>query len=150
MFILSRKFIKFHLSTLAISCLLAFTSNTALADPKGELVTPQGRYEFSPRSCLIYVNDGSYDIEISGPGTSPDGEIMFFDFSSVANEMTIKLGVNQPFKHSDRKIKAGQHVSETFEIEVSDNVITAQNIILRDATNELLKGTSSLMIDCNS
>lgn len=147
---MSEKFIKFHLSALAIASLLALTGNAALATPKGELVTPQGRYEFSPRSCSIYIDDGSYDIEISGPGTSLDGEIIFFDFSSVANEISIKLGVDQPFTHSDRQIKAGQHVSEAFEIEVNDNVITAHDIIFRSVSDELMEGTGSLMIDCNS
>lgn len=146
---MSGKLIKFNPSTLAIASLLALAGNAAIATPKGELVTPHGQYEFSPRSCSIYIDDGSYDIEISGPGTSLDGEIIFFDFSSVANEMSIKLGVDQPFTHSDRQIKAGQHVSEAFEIEVNDNVITAQDLVFRDASDELMEGTGSLTIDCN-
>lgn len=147
---MSGKLIKFNPSTLAIASLLALTGNAAIATPKGELVTPHGQYEFSPRSCSIYIDDGSYDIEISGPGTSLDGEIIFFDFSSVANEISIKLGVDQPFTHSDRQIKAGQHVSEAFEIEVTNNVITAQDIVFRGVSDELMEGAGSLMIDCNS
>lgn len=139
---------KLQIAALAITSSFILSGNPAHAAPKSKLITPQGRYEFSPRSCSIYVDDGSYDIEISGPGTAADGEIFFFDFSSTANEMSISLGVNQPFKHSDRQIKAGQHVSEKFEIEVNDNVITVQDIIFRGISDEIMDGTGNLLIDC--
>ncbi len=146
---LYRNFIKLQLAALAITSSFALTGNASQSAPKGVLVTPQGQYEFSPRICSIHREEGAYDIEIDGSGTSFDGEIFFFEFSSTANEMSINLGVNQPFKHSDRQIKAGQYVSKTFEIEVTDNIITVQDIVFRDISDEIMNGTGSLLIDCN-
>ena len=145
---LSKNFIKLQIAALAIASSFILTNNAAQSAPKSELITPQGRYEFSPRNCSIHIEEGSYDIEIDGPGTAPDGEIFFFEFSSTANAISINLGVNQPFKHSDRQIKAGQYVSETFEIEVTDNIITVQDIIFRGISDEILDGNGSLLIDC--
>ena len=38
----------------------------------GTLQTSAGVYTFTPRSCLIHIEDGVPDIEIQGPGTAPE------------------------------------------------------------------------------
>ena len=37
----------------------------------GTLQTSAGVYTFTPRSCLIHIEDGVPDIEIQGPGIAP-------------------------------------------------------------------------------
>lgn len=112
----------------------------------GVIDTASGRYTFTPRVCAIHKEDGVDDIEISGPGTSPDGAKVFVDFSSTANELSIALGVDTPFSSPDRQLKAGQYVTEPMDIRVDGRTIHVANLTLRDGDDHLLPG--SLRIDC--
>ncbi len=98
----------------------------------GVLDTSTGTYQFTPSSCGVHYEDGVLDIEIGGPGTAPDGEIFYFELSSIANQIIIELGVDGPFKTSDRQLRSGQHTSETFTIDVSDKLISVSGLVLVD------------------
>ncbi|WP_323006380.1 hypothetical protein [Pseudorhodobacter sp.] len=113
------------------------------------LQTSAGAYEFTPKSCLIHVEDGLPDIEIQGPGTAPDGEKLYFDFSSTANEMSIELGVDTPFTSTDRVLTAGQFVSKAFTVEVFENIISVADVHLVDGQGTLIDANASLRIDCS-
>lgn len=115
----------------------------------GTLQTSAGAYEFTPRSCLIHIEDGVPDIEIQGPGIAPDGEKLYFDFSSTANEMSIELGVDTAFTSTDRVLKAGQFVSKAFTVEVSENIISVADVHLIDEQGALVDANASLRIDCS-
>lgn len=115
----------------------------------GTLQTSAGLYAFTPRSCLIHIEDGVPDIEIQGPGIAPDGEKLYFDFSSTANEMSIELGVDTPFTSMDRLLKAGQFVSTAFTVEVSENIISVADVHLVDEQGVLVDANASLRIDCS-
>ena len=117
---------------------------------QGLLETSAGIYEFTPKTCAIYEEDGVFDIEIQGPGTAPDGEVFYFDFSSTANEMGLALGVDARFKSSDRKIQAGQFVSKLFEVEVSQKVISVRDLTLVDEQGHLVDSNAALRINCNT
>lgn len=114
----------------------------------GILQTSAGAYEFTPSNCLVYDEGGVYDIEIQGPGTAPDGEKLFFSFSSTGNEMTVQLGVDEPFRSSDREFRAGQYVSEPFTVDVSDGAISVSGIVLVDQQRQTVDADASLRIDC--
>ena len=115
----------------------------------GVLATSTETYAFTPGSCMIYMEDGVPDIEIRGPGLTTDGEIFFFDFSSTANEMSIELGVDKPYKSVDRKLKAGRFVSTAFEVDVSEGIISVTGINLVDGDGKTVDASASLRIDCN-
>ena len=133
---------------------IANASGPAPSEPvkggQGLLETSAGTYEFTPKTCAIYEDEGVFDIEIQGPGTAPDGEVFYFDFSSTGNEMGLALGVDAPFKSSDRKIQAGQFVSKLFEVEVSQKVISVRDLTLVDEQGQLVDSNATLRIDCNT
>jgi len=113
------------------------------------LETSTAIYAFTPVTCIIYMEDGVPDIEVQGPGLAPDGESFYFDFSSTANEMTIELGVDGPYKSVGRKLQAGQYVSTVFEVDVSDGIVSVTGLDLVDGQSELVDASASLRIDCN-
>lgn len=115
----------------------------------GVLETSTATYEFTPVTCVIYMEDGVPDIEVQGPGVAPDGESFYFDFSSTANEMTIELGVDEPYGSVGRKLRAGQYVSTAFEVEVTDGIISVTGLDLVDGQSEPVDASASLRIDCN-
>lgn len=112
----------------------------------GVVETEGGAYSFSPTSCGVHVEDGFNDIEISGPGTAPDGEPVFIEFSSTANELDIALGVNTPFASADRILRAGQHVTQTMDIQVDGRTIRVAHLVLVDSDGQ--RQTGSLEINC--
>ena len=124
------------------------TSDGVSASP-GILETSTATYEFTPVTCIIYMEDGVPDIEVQGPGLAPDGESFFFDFSSTANEITIELGVDEPYESVGRKLQAGQYVSTAFEVDVSDGIISVTGLDLVDGQTEPVEASASLRIDCN-
>lgn len=146
------KIIQLALGQLALGmCCVVILSGGALAQagtntPTGVVQTQSGPYNFAPAVCAVHIEDGEPDIEISGPGTSPDGEKIFVDFSSTANELTIALGVDRRFSSSDRELKAGQYVTEKFDIEVSGSTIRVPGLVLADASGARQPG--SLEIKC--
>ncbi len=136
---------------LAATCVVAtvlWTGTTAMAAQPGVLETPNGRYEFSLRSCAIYLDDGKYDIELQGPGIAPDGEKIFIEYSSTAEAISVKLGVDQPYKSTDRTIKAGNYVTEAMKLTVTDNIIEIHDIVLMDENDKIIDGTGTLTVDC--
>lgn len=137
-------------TTIRLCCAVTlFASGLALAGastPSGVVQTDEGSYNFIPRTCAVHIENGEPDIEVSGAGTSPDGEKIFVDFSSIADELSIKLGVDQPFASSDRALKAGQYVTEKLVIEVSGTTIRVSDLVLADASGT--RRTGSLEINC--
>lgn len=98
----------------------ASASRTANPPHHGALVTPQGRYEFTPTTCAIHQEGGEYDIEVAGPGTAPDGEVFYFQFSSTGNHIGLELGADGPFNTVERSLAAGRYVTTPFEFSVRD------------------------------
>ena len=128
----------------------AAVANTPAPKGMGVLETPAGNYEFLPSFCGIYKDGEDFDIEVHGPGTTPDGEIMFFEFSSTANAFDVTIGVDEPYKSSERSISGGQFVTESFEIEVIDRVITASGLKLVHQNGEKIDGVAIMRIDCDA
>ncbi|MRX51665.1 hypothetical protein GI374_14720 [Paracoccus sp. S-4012] len=58
---------------LPLSFASAQTVATAEPTARGFLDTAVESYELTPRQCAIYIEDGTLDVEVSGPGTTPDG-----------------------------------------------------------------------------
>lgn len=135
---------------MALCCAVALFASglvqAAASTPSGVIQAETGPYNFIPRTCAVHIEDGVPDIEISGVGISPDGEKMFVEFSSTANELSIKLGVDQPFASSDRTLKAGQYVTEKLDIEISGTTIRVSDLVLADANGA--RQTGSLEVDC--
>lgn len=147
-------------ATLA-TCILMVMPHAAIAEkPKAEisdvvstslgvLETAITTYAFTPVTCAVYIEDGIPDIEVQGPGLTADGDSFYFDFSSSANEMTIELGVEEPYETVGRKLQAGQYVSTAFEVDVTDGIISVNNLDLVDGQSEQVDASASLRIDCN-
>lgn len=114
----------------------------------GVLETSAGSYLFTPVSCGIHEEDGVYDILIAGPGKAPDGEAFYFDLSS--SEMSIDLGVDVPFKTSDRQIRAGQYVSQPFNIDVSDRIVSVSSLALVDERGQSIDANAGMRINCGA
>lgn len=119
-------------------------------ESKGILETSTGSYVFTPSTCVIYNDDGVDDIEIQGPGTAPDGEKFFFEFTSTGNAVTINLGVDSRFTSSERKFQAGQHVSKKFTFDVSGSIISVSGLTLVDNQGQAVDAEASLRIDCGT
>ena len=115
----------------------------------GVLQTAKGAYSFTPTSCVFHKEDGVYDIEIQGPGRTPDDEKFYFELSSTGNEMSVMLGVDAPFQSPERRLVAGQYVSEAFTIDVSDKSLSIPKLVLNDGRGELVDDSASLRIDCS-
>lgn len=109
--------------------------------------TANGAYRFTPNTCTIYNDGGTYDIEIGGVVEAPDGEVFYFELSSTGNHVDIELGADGPFVSTDRGLKAGQYVSEPFKINVSGQVISVPVIVLVDELGRTFDAASSLTID---
>lgn len=116
----------------------------------GILETSAGSYVFTPSTCAIYRGDGVDDIEIQGPGMAPDGEKFFFELSSIANAMTIDIGVDSPFASPDRQLMAGRVASQEFTIVVSDRKISVSGMVLVDENGGPIDGDATIKIDCGA
>ncbi len=114
------------------------------------LETSAGRYEFTPTTCGIHSQDGFDDIEIQGPGTTPDGEKFFFELSSTANAMTIGLGVDGPFASPERRIQAGRVYSQEFTIVASGRQLSVAGLVLVDENGASIDDGATLTIDCGA
>ncbi|WP_417423488.1 hypothetical protein [Hoeflea sp.] len=144
------------------ACILMVTPHVSLAEAAkvgtpdtvgpsaGVLETSATTYAFTPVTCIIHMEDGVPDIEVQGPGLTPDGESFYFDFSSTANEMTIELGVDEPYQSAGRKLQAGQYVSAAFEVDVADGIVSVTGLNLVDGQSEPMDASASLRIDCNT
>lgn len=115
----------------------------------GVLETSLGTYEFTPTSCGVHSENGVLDIEIGGPGKTQDGEEFYFELSSIANQIIVELGVDGPFKTSDRQLRAGQYSSQTFTVDVADEVISVTGLVLVDEKGDRVDADANLRIDCS-
>lgn len=125
----------------------AVAADESGSDQTGTLETSQGTYVFTPRSCGIYEEDGEYDILIAGSGSAPDGEVFHLDLSS--SELTIDLGVDEPFKTSERQIRAGDYISQPLTLEVSGRTVSASSVALVDERGQSIDPDARLHIDCS-
>ncbi|MBB6261090.1 hypothetical protein FHS77_001638 [Paenochrobactrum gallinarii] len=140
------------------SLMLAGCSAEAEAPPaesvpaagSGILETSAGRYEFTPTTCAFYEQDGAYDIELRGPGTTPDGEKLFFELSSTANALTIGLGVDRPYASPERQLKAGRIYSQEFDIVVADEKLTINDLVLVNEDGAPVGDGATLSINCST
>lgn len=114
------------------------------AQSAGSLKTAQGVFEFTPAACAIYKEDDFYDIEVHGPGTSPDGEIVYFEFSSTAQSLNLSFGVDSVFASSDTTLQSAGEM----QIEVDDRKIRVTNLTLVDQNGATADTDASLEIDC--
>lgn len=127
----------------------AKAERTAAAEV-GVLETSAGRYEFTPTTCAVFSEDGFDDIEIMGPGTTPDGESFFFELSSTANALSLGFGVDGPFASPERQLKAGRYESQEFTLARSGRRITATDLVLVDEKGAVINGGASLSIECGA
>lgn len=114
----------------------------------GWLKTSSGTYEFAPTSCAIFKEDGFDDIEVGGPGIAPDGEKFYFEFSSTAGAIELQLGVDGPFKSSDRKLQAGRYISQEFAVTVNERTISVPSLVLVDENGQAVDSAAVLEIRC--
>lgn len=126
----------------------ATASSSTASNATGTVVTSFGRYIFTPSHCAIGTEGGIDDIEIGGPGKSPDGEPIYVEYSSTADELEIKLGVDKPFTTSEYKFVAGQHSTEPIEYSVSGKTVRATGISLANAQGAIIDTEASFEIDC--
>lgn len=120
-----------------------------IAPNTGVLITPAGLYKFTATACSAGVYDGEVEVEVYGPGTAPDGEIMFLSFSALANTLTIKLGKDKMLGATERELVAGQHHTERFDTEVTGLTVEVRDIILATQDQERVAGTANLLINCS-
>lgn len=105
------------------------------------LETERGAFTFDAAVCGIHLEDDFYDIEAYGPGTGPDGEVVFFELSSTGDHLTVGFGVSSIFESPDKKIDASG-----LNIVVSGNTIFVNNLVLYE---EGETGHGSLTINCS-
>ena len=125
------------------------TPRSPASTTKGILETAGGTYEFVPTTCAIQKEDDAQDIEVMGTGTSPDGEKFHFGLSSTGNEIIIDLGVDGPFKTSERQIRAGRYVSQAFNVDVSGRTVSVSGLALVDERGQSVDTNARLRIDCS-
>lgn len=119
-------------------------SATQAANHRSGLVeTASGRYAFTPKVCAIHYEDGVPDIEIGGAGKAPDGEKIYVQFSSTADQLTIDLGVDSAFATAERRLRADDFVSG---MEISGKTIRVANLALVGEQGS--RQPASLKIDC--
>ncbi len=124
-------------------------STAAAMQASGVLETSLGTFEFTPMGCGVHFEDGVLDIEIGGPGKTHGGEEFYFTLSSIANQIIVELGVDGPFKTSDRQLRAGQYSSDTFTVDVADEVISVTGLVLVNEQGDQVDANANLRIDCN-
>ena len=102
----------------------------ASASAAAVLSTGAGDYRFTPQTCAVTQEGGAHDIEIEGPGTTPDGEPFWLSFSSTGDELELALGVDQRFANSERSLKAGGHISSPLAVQVEGKRVRVSGIEL--------------------
>ena len=102
----------------------------ASAPAGGLLSTGAGDYRFTPQTCAVTREGGEHDIEIEGPGTTPDGEPFWLSFSSTGDELALALGVDKRFASSERSLKAGGHISSPLAVQVEGKRVRVSGIEL--------------------
>lgn len=112
----------------------------------GSLKTEQGVYEVAARGCGVYKEEGAYDIEIYGPGKTPTGEKMYFEFSSTGQSIDINVGVDSQFSSSDNRIQS----SGEFKLAVDGQTIQVSRIRLLDQNRQLISQDATFEIDCTA
>ncbi len=114
----------------------------------GVVATSSGRYAFTATTCVASTVDGAVDAEISGPGTGPDGEPIFVDFTAVGQELTIGLGVDKPFSSPERMLRGGQYVTRPFTVALTGRTVRATNINLVTDEGSSIDDQASFEVDC--
>jgi hypothetical protein len=109
----------------------------------GVLETADGRYVFNPKMCAMAIEDGEHDIEIYGPGTDPDGRVIFVELSSTGRYLSVGFDIASVFESPDEGLAAND-----IDVVVSGTVITAQDLVLRDR-NGAVVGSGALYVDCS-
>jgi len=115
------------------------------AKPLGTLHTVRGAYDFAPIACAIYKDGDFYDIEVHGPGTSPDGEKVYVEFSSTAEALDMSFGVDSVFASSDKKLQS----AGPLQISVDGSKIKVVKIKLVDQDRQVVDANATLSIDCS-
>lgn len=123
---------------------------TAAASPgsgvsSGFVETASGRYVFTPKTCVIHHEGGVPDVEIGGAGKAPDGEKIYVDVSSTADELSIELGVDTPFAAAERTLRASRFASK---LEISGQTLRVADLELVDDQGQ--RQPASLQIDCRA
>lgn len=117
----------------------------------GMIETAAGLYMFMPDGCGIYQGDDGPDIEIGGTGVTADGEGFYFALSSTGNAVSIGFGADGPFASAERRLVAGRHVSEAFDLEVEGQVISAPRLVLvDDSSGAVVDDGARMRIDCGT
>lgn len=127
-------------AALAIAPLGALHATTS-----GSLQTSDGVYAFTPKSCGIYKDNDFYDIEMHGPGTSPGGEKVYVEFSSTADALSVKFGVDSVFASSDKGVQSDGQL----KIHVDGSKIRAVEVKLIDQDRRVVDTNATLEIDCS-
>ena len=107
----------------------------------GVVETADGRYAFTATSCAIHFEDDEWDIEIAGPGIAPDGEMVFVQFSSTGDVLTIELGVDTASASSDRILTAGEFNTNGMQVEVSGRNVRVADLELVDEHGKRRSGS---------
>lgn len=94
------------------------------------------------------VSGGLHDIEVGGAGVGPDGAPIYVEFSSSANELDIKMGVDRPFVSTENRLVGGRSASRPFDITVTGKVIRASGVALNKNNGEPFDPNASFEIDC--
>lgn len=121
-----------------------FAATPALDGRGGILDTDTGVYGFDPTMCGMALEDGQHDIEVYGPGTAPDGRVVFVEFSSTGRYLSVGFDIASVFHSADEAL-----VARDFDIAVSGTTITASDLVFSDL-NGTPMGTGTLVIDCRS
>lgn len=115
------------------------------AKPAGSLQTASGVYTFEPRACAIYKEGDLYDIEVHGPGTDAVGEKVYLNFSSTADALDVKFGVDSVFASSDKLMRS----VGPLKIQVNGSKVNAIEIELADQDQQVVDTDATLEIDCS-
>lgn len=121
---------------------------TGASARNGVVTTSAGRYVFTAATCAAGMEGGAIDAEISGPGTAPDGEPIFVDFSSTAQALSIGLGVDKPFSSPERQLRGGQYVTRPFSVTLTGQTVLASEIVLAADDGSVIDDKASFEVDC--
>lgn len=126
----------------------AAAPETGASARNGVVTTSAGRYVFTAATCAAGMEGGAIDAEISGPGTAPDGEPIFVDFSSTGQALTIGLGVDKPFSSPERQLRGGQYVTRPFSVTLTGQTVLASEIVLAADDGSVIDDKASFEVDC--
>lgn len=116
--------------------------------------TDRGAYEFTPSTyCTIGREDGHEEFEVAGPGVGPEGKPVFVSVSTTGDdeaELSIEVGVDQPFKSGETRFQASAHITEPLRFQVRGSAISVSNIVLSDDGQRRVPVRGGIEIDCGA